>query len=94
MLKKENSLNSGKHALAKIIYQTAKYNIQDAYLKDLIQETIEVYRDTINSREAFAFLYGTMKLSYQKQTVYFAKREYEKWYKLDKRDLSYLKSIK
>ena len=92
-MKKENALNSGKVVLARTLWFTAKYNINDAYLKDLIQETIDVYRDSIDPREAVAFLYGALKLSYNKQTIYFAKKEFEKYLNTDKKLIGRLKRL-
>ena len=78
-------MNSGKVVLARTLWFTAKYNIHDAYLKDLIQETADVYRDSTDPREAVAFFFGALKLSYNKQTVHFAKREFERHLRTDRR---------
>ena len=77
-LKKDNALSSGQTALAKASYHTARYGIHDAYLADLVQETVEAFKGKIMHREAFGFFYAALKLSWSKHMISFLRSEYER----------------
>lgn len=82
--KKDNAIEMGQTSLVKACYHAARYGIKDAYLADLVQETIEIFKEKMAFRESFGLFYAALKSSFTKHMIYFSKHEYEKFKKFPK----------
>ena len=65
--------------MAKVCYHSGRHMIKDPYFEDLIQEMLPLYREKVEAREAFGLIYGGIKLSYQKGTIYLMREIYRKY---------------
>lgn len=77
-MKKDSALEAGPNAMAKVCFHSARYDLYDPYIADFIQETIDIFKERVQPREAFGLLYGALKLSYRKHMILFSRHEFER----------------
>lgn len=77
-MKKDNALNTGQTSLARVCYHSARYDIREEYIRDLVEETLPFYKGNIRRREAYGLFFAALRLNYNKATINLMRMEIER----------------
>jgi hypothetical protein len=80
-MKAAHSFEIGQVSMARVGYYSAKYNLPDAYFRDVIENNMIIFKEKYTPRQSFALLYTVLKLNYSKSAIQFFRYEFVKFEK-------------
>lgn len=67
-------------SVGRILYNLSKIGYQNVEIEKCILNQIDQWKNKFSMRLAFGFYYGALKMSLDRNLVYFARNEYEKFF--------------
>lgn len=82
-IKKKKSFKINPSSIGRIFYNLAKVDSKNMLFETSVMNELEQWKNQFPHRVAFGFLYGTLRLSSEKNLIYFARNELENSYNIN-----------
>jgi hypothetical protein len=79
-LNQQTNFQINPASVGRFFYNLAKADKKNKLFEKAVINEVEQWRDQFSQRLAFGFFYGALRLNADKNLIYFARTEYEKFY--------------